>query len=62
MARPYFVLRIQLSAEICTDRAKPMAVAGRLSNMKKGLERFRCPGSMSISYKVEASDAMEVSR
>ncbi len=32
IARPYFVLRIQLNAEICTDRAKPIAVAGRLSS------------------------------
>jgi hypothetical protein len=30
MERLYFVLRIQLSAEICTQRAKPIAVEGRL--------------------------------
>ena len=31
MSRPYCVLRIQLSAAICIDSAKPMAVAGSAS-------------------------------
>ena len=33
MERLYFVLRIQLSAEICTHSAKPIAVDGRLRRM-----------------------------
>ncbi len=38
---------IQLSADICTERAKPIAVAGRESNAKKLLLTRFCMSSMT---------------
>ena len=49
MSRPYSVDRIQLSTEICTDRAKPMAVAGSVSRTRKGVDRRRCMPSIRVS-------------
>ena len=37
MSRPYRVVRIHDSAEICTERAKPIAVAGRARTEKNAL-------------------------
>ena len=34
------MLRIQLKADICTDKANPIAVAGKLNRAKKELVRF----------------------
>ena len=48
MSRPYFVERIQLSTEICTDSAKPMAVAGSVSRTRNGVDSLRCMPSIFI--------------
>ena len=49
---PYFVDISQLSAEICTARAKPMAVDGRLNNIRNGSDRRCCIRSMGGPHRV----------
>ena len=48
ISRPYCVVRIQLSAEICTDSAKPSAVAGSARIARNLLLRFLCIVSMLV--------------
>ena len=48
ISSPYRVARIQLSTEICTDSARPIPVAGRLSSRKKPGVRPRWLGSVPM--------------
>ena len=47
ISSPYLVDNSQLSAEICTASANPIAVDGRLSSIKNGSDRRCCIRSMS---------------
>jgi len=50
MSSPYCVIRIQLSAEIWIDRAKPIAVDGRLISAKKRRVLFNWKACMAGYY------------
>ncbi len=56
ISRPYSVERIQLNTEICTDNAKPMAVAGSVSSTRKGVDSLRCMPSIVISWRPSRRD------
>ena len=49
---PYLVDISQLRAEICTANANPIAVDGRLNNIKNGSDRRCCIRSMGGSPRV----------
>ncbi len=60
MSRLYLVDNSQLSAEICTANANPIAVDGKLSNIKNGNDKRCCIGSMADPSQTMAQHSLRM--